>query len=116
MWPIVVDVRRLALLLVLALSSCSDGVSVYSAEISVDGTVLVLAVAACLADETVEVNEGVEAVVVRVRVENEPEADYDCADAVHFQLSEPLGDRSLIDASDGDEIEVRVSESVTSVP
>jgi hypothetical protein len=111
-----VDVRGFALLLVLALSSCSSGVNVYSAQISVDGTVLVLVVAACLADETVEVDEGVDEVVVRVRVENEPEVDYDCADAVYFELSEPLGDRPLIDASDGDEIEVRVSESVTSVP
>lgn len=111
--------RQLALLgaLALVLSGCSQGVDIYRARVSVDGTVVVLAVAACQANATVELDERDDRVIVRVRPHYEDDTvDYDCADAVYFELSEPLGTRLLIDASDGSEVEVTVSETVTSVP
>jgi hypothetical protein len=91
--------------LTIAMSACSSGTDIYFAFVSADGTTVTIGVAACNADHKVDVDERVDQVVVKVTATNGSEGD--CADAVQFRLSEPLGDRSLIDASDGEEIEIR---------
>lgn len=110
----------LALILVLVLTliaaGCAQGTQIYEARTSPDGKVVLLKVAACLAELEVEVDEGPDEVVVRVMASNAPAGDFDCAGSVYFGLSEPLGNRVLVDASTGDAVPVRVSETVTSVP
>jgi hypothetical protein len=104
----------LILLLTLVAAGCGRETSIYEGRISSDGRVVLLIVGACNADLEVEVDERADAVGVRVRVSNAWEGD--CAGSVHFGLSEPLGDRVLIDASTGNTIPVRVDESVTVIP
>jgi len=106
----------LVLVLSLVAAGCAQVSRIYDARISPDGTLVLLTVAACLAELVVDVDERADEVVVRVKASNAPEGDFDCVSPVCFSLSEPLRNRVLVDASTGDTVPVTVSETVTSVP
>lgn len=104
----------LVLLLALVAVGCGRETSIYEGRVSPDGRVVLLIVGACNADLDFGVDERADRVVVLVKVSNAWEGD--CAGGVHFRLSEPLGNRVLVDAVTGDTIPLRVDESVTVVP
>jgi hypothetical protein len=92
-------------------SACAPGADLYSpASISSDGRLIRIHVAACHAELTAHVDERPDRVLVRVGARHG--YDGDCGGRLDIHLSEPLGDRVLIDASDGEEIEVRVDDSL----
>jgi delta 1-pyrroline-5-carboxylate dehydrogenase len=93
--------------LVLVLAGCTSATRVLSAR-STDGLTFWLEVGSCNADLEVDVDETPEQVVIDVSAHND--ANDACSDAYMITLSEPLGDRPLIDASDGAAIEVRSAE------
>lgn len=70
-----------------------------------DGTVLEMEVASCGASHRIEVEESETRVEVLVRGAVDDEGDT-CADIVSLTLDAPLGNRVLIDRSDGEEVEV----------
>ena len=99
------------LLMVLLASACAPGADLYSpASSSTDGRLIRIHVAACHAELTAHVEERPDRVMVRVGARHG--YDGDCGGRIDIHLSDPLGERALIDASDGDEIEVRVDDSL----
>jgi hypothetical protein len=100
-------------LLAVALAACSAGINIQRGWISPDGTRVRLMVDACLADLQARVDEQPDRVVVRVMVVYQRgDRDFDCAQAVHFDLGVPLGARRLIDAWDGSDIPLEVDASL----
>jgi hypothetical protein len=98
--------------LVIMLTSCgSDLADVTAAFRATDGKVIRLFVAACNAELSASVQESFDEVVVRVTA-RDPYRDGDCGGAIDIQLSTPLDDRALIDASDNEPVEVRFDESL----
>jgi uncharacterized lipoprotein NlpE involved in copper resistance len=68
---------------------------------------LVLNIDACNADDNrTETTENGDTVTIAVTTDDPPGGD-DCADGVTVELADPLGDRALIDASTGEQVEVR---------
>lgn len=97
-----------AVAVVVAVSACSSGADVYAAARSPSGMTIRLDVRTCNADLSVEVEETPDRVTVSVTALND--TNDDCSDGLVFNLSEPLGERPLVDASDGRVIEVRIKE------
>jgi hypothetical protein len=105
-------VRWVVPLVALALvpASCADDADsgttpVLAAELDADGVSLLLQLASCkTTEQTAEVTET--ETEVRVTVTTEGGASLDCADGVEVELTEPLGDRPLIDVPTDTEIVV----------
>ena len=84
---------------VLITAGCSEGrASLDEAYIRDDERVLEVIVSTCQADLTTDVEETPSQVVITVTAKND-NANLDCQDPVLITLSEPLGDRTLIDGS-----------------
>ena len=99
----------------LVVTSCASGANIYSPAFrSADGTLIWLTIGACNAEITAHVDERADRVMVRVEARNG--YDGDCAGGISIHLSAPLGERPLIDASDGDEVEVRYDEARAVLP
>jgi hypothetical protein len=103
--------RRGAAVLVLAIliSACSNQVVIQEAVANGDGTTLNLALASCGGTYQVDAVETTEFVKVRVQDQRSPISfgGNDCQDTWTIDLSEPLGERDLIDASNGEPVVVR---------
>ena len=67
--------------------------------------VLEVIVNSCNADHTITVDESGSQVVITVTVRND-NTNLDCQDAVMVTLLEPLGERSVVDGTTGQSIEV----------
>lgn len=81
-------------------------VEIYDALLRNDeGTVIELSVGSCGARHRIEVEESETRVEVSVLAGKDSAGD-DCSDGVEVMLDAPLGDRVLIDASTGEEVEV----------
>jgi hypothetical protein len=89
-----------------ALAACTGGqASIISVVgVSPDGLTIQLEVASCNADLQAEVAETPQRVIVRVFAWNNTRDG--CSDGHVVELKDPLGNRSLIDASTGAEIDV----------
>lgn len=96
----------LALMLVLASCSSSRGADVKQGWQSPGGTRISLLIGSCNANPRSRVEETEREVRVRVRVTKQKGNAGDCADADEIILSEPLGDRLLIDEFDGEPVPV----------
>jgi hypothetical protein len=94
--------------LVLLVSGCgggSDPTPVFGAQLEPDGVTLHLDLESC--DTTEQTAEVVETdTEVRVTVHTKGGSDNDCADSMQVELTDPLGDRPLVDDPTGDEIDV----------
>jgi hypothetical protein len=103
-----VRLLRILIALGLVLSSCTFGsrhAHLLDVTLSGDETTLWVSVDTCNADLTAWITETEESVVVDVIVEND--TNDDCADGLTFELSEPLGNRPVIDGPTGDVMLVR---------
>ena len=101
-------IRTVALVgaVVVGLSGCSHGpVDIQRASVSPDGRTLQLIVGACNADLTAVVEESEDTVEITVTARNESQNT--CAEGIQVTLDSELGDRSVIDGSDGDALEVQ---------
>jgi hypothetical protein len=103
--------RRGASVLVLAIlmSACSNQVVIQEVVANGDATTLNLGLASCGGTYEVDVVETTESVKVRVQDQRSPISfgGDACADGWTIDLSEPLGERDLIDASNGEPVVVR---------
>ncbi|MEN8235196.1 MAG: hypothetical protein ABFR89_09775 [Actinomycetota bacterium] len=99
-----------AVVVALLLSGCgSADVSIRSAEVSDDDTRLGLALNSCNADLRVGVAEQDDQVVILASDEQAPLirlSGNDCLDGYVVQLSDPLGDREVVDGTDGSIVSV----------
>lgn len=93
----------LVVMLVASLAACSTPVEINEAGASGDGLRLTLGLNSCHGTYDVTVDENSEAVVITVTDRSSPirVAGDDCADAWRIELSEPLGDRPVIDGQRG---------------
>lgn len=92
----------LALCLVLAVGGCASSESREILEVvgRRTSTELVVTVDSCHLSPTVAVSESPDEVRMIAHVTRQPFADEDdCADSAHVRLSNPLGDRVVIDGS-----------------
>lgn len=98
--------RRGAPVLVLAIlvSACSNQVVIQEVVANGDGTTLNLGLASCGGTYEVDVVETTEYVKVRVQDQRSPISfgGDDCTDVWTVDLTEPLGEREVIDASNGE--------------
>lgn len=101
MWK--VPLGLLLLSVVLVLSSCSIQTGIIEAGASGDGKTLVLSMKDCHGDYDVEVDEGLERVTVTATDQRSPIrlSGDDCSDQLIVELVEPLGERHLVDGSNG---------------
>lgn len=91
------------------LVSCSRGreeVAITAAES--DGTTVSMAIAACDANPRAEVQESEESVTITVTADRPGPDREDCGGGLTVDLSEPLGQRSLIDGSNDEPVQVNV--------
>ncbi|GBE24717.1 hypothetical protein BMS3Bbin02_00992 [bacterium BMS3Bbin02] len=95
----------------IVLVACGSGANIYGAARSPDGISIELSVGACNADLSLDVVETPESVTVKVTAQNEDTGSA-CADKYFFDLSEPLGERILIDGSDGEVLDVQIDEAL----
>ena len=88
---------------VLVVSSCSSQTGILDAGASGDGKTLTLSMKACHGDYEVEVDEGSEGVTVSATDQRSPIrfSGDDCSDQLTVELAEPLGERHLVDGSNG---------------
>ena len=88
---------------VLVLSSCSIQTGINEAGASGDGKTLVLSMKDCHGDYDVDIDEGLERVTVTATDKRSPIrlGGDDCSDQLTVELVEPLGERHLIDGSNG---------------
>lgn len=96
-------------LLLLVFSSCSllpGPADVTAATLFQDGVTLQLMVAVCASDASATVTESEDSVTVSVTAKRKAG---DCGIGVNVTLDDQLGDRQLIDAYDGEAVDVRVS-------
>jgi hypothetical protein len=90
-------------------SACSSDVEILSAAASGDGTWLELSLNSCKRtyDVSVEEADGVSVHVVDANSKSPIQlGGEDCSDVWTFTLSEPLGDRPLLDTATGNEVPV----------
>lgn len=103
--------RRGTAFLVLAIlvSACSNQVAIQEVVTNGDATTLNLGLASCGGTYQVDVAETSDSVTVKVRDQRSPVSfgGDDCQDNWTIDLSEPLGERQLIDASQGEPVSVR---------
>lgn len=88
---------------VLVVSSCSIQTGILDAEASGDGQTLTLSMKACHGSYEVGVDEGAESVTVNATDQRSPIrfSGDDCSDQLTVGLAEPLGERHLVDGSNG---------------
>ena len=89
---------------VAVLVGCSTQERLELAELTPDGRSLSFSLSVCNADQDVDVREDEDVVAVSIRSSRGD--GNDCADGVVVELDAPLGDRTVIDASTGDEVTV----------
>jgi|GEM_PF-1014756 len=92
------------------MASCGGAgeAAIRAAYIGADGITLEVGVDTCNADLTTDVVETGAQVEVTVMVENNTTAD--CADSIRITLDAPLGDRTLVDGSSGETVDVLPSD------
>jgi hypothetical protein len=97
---------------VVLLASCgSGGTGIRDAYGRPDSTRVELSIDACRAvSTTVDVEETADVVRFAVTTEGGDDGP-ECLDSVVVELDEPLGDRRVVDASTGDEVELSPAES-----
>lgn len=94
--------------LAFGISGCSQGsADIQDAFVSPDGRTLELIVGACNADLTAVVDESGDTVEITVTAKNENRGA-DCAGGIQVSLDSELGDRSVIDGSNGQEVNVQL--------
>ncbi|MCL1602026.1 MAG: hypothetical protein M3112_10925, partial [Actinomycetia bacterium] len=88
---------------VLVVSSCSSQTGILDAEASGDGKTLTLSMKACHGNYEVGVDEGRDRVTVNATDQRFPIrfSGDDCSDQLTVELAEPLGERHLVDGSNG---------------
>jgi hypothetical protein len=110
-----VSLTLLALSLVFAgCSSSSRDANITRASRSLDGKRIVFSLDSCNARLSSTVEESEQEVRVLVTARNDTNGD--CADGHEIVLSEPLGDRLLIDRFDGESLMVTRDETIPDVP
>jgi hypothetical protein len=107
-------VTLVALSVVSAGRSSSRDAGIILAESSPGGTRLRLSLTTCSADLSSTVEETEQEVRVLVTARNDTVDD--CGAVLEIVLSEPLGDRLLIDESDGEPVMVTVNERIPDAP
>lgn len=95
-----------AALLALVLSGCGEDAEVQISEVygGADSAVLEVGVTSCNGEPTVRAEET--AAQVRLEVDADTGSGNDCADAAMVTLSEPLGEREVVDAATDEVIEL----------
>ena len=91
-------------LLLAACSTSTAGPQIVAGYVSVDGLTIELEVDTCNANLVADVTESAATVEVVVAAAND--TGDDCLDGIAITLEEPLGDRDLIDRSDGETVQV----------
>jgi hypothetical protein len=88
---------------VLVVSSCSSQTGVHDAGASGDGRTLTLSMKACHGDYEFAVEERIDTVTVNATDQRFPIrfSGDDCSDQLTVELAEPLGERHLVDGSNG---------------
>lgn len=95
----------LTVMVFIAAGCSAKRASLEAAYVRGDERVLEVIVNSCNADHTIEIEETASQVVITVTVRND-NTNLDCQDPVMVTLSEPLGDRSVIDGTTNLSIEV----------
>ena len=96
--------------LMCGVASCGGGgTRIVAAYGLADSTRLELSVDTCGAEISVDVEETADE--VRILAETEGGEKAECLDSTVVALDEPLGDRRVVDASTGDEVELSPAES-----
>lgn len=92
------------------LSACGEhGSAIMDVQVSRDDTELGIGIGDCKGDHRAEVEETDEAVRVRVVTENRLEIGENrlaCMDTLQVELSQPLGDRDVLDATTGETVDI----------
>jgi predicted component of type VI protein secretion system len=107
-------VTLVALSLVFAGCSSSRDANIRGAQGSLDGRRIVFDLDTCNANLSSTVEETEREVRILVTARNDTNGD--CADVHEIVLSEPLGDRLLVDEADGEPVTVTLHEGIPDAP
>ena len=110
--PSVVSAVALMVAMGVGILGCSQGTAdIQDAFVSLDGRTLELIVGVCNADLTAVVEESEDTVEITVTAKNANRGS-DCAGGIQVNLDSELGDRSVIDGSNGERVNVLLDRSL----